>query len=310
MPDLPKGRDPEKASDVASAEGLFADAPPKAPDRLQPTAAPDAGGMEVEGFDLADDEPAPVLPRPTVPAWEFEEAPASTAGRPAGRPRAARRGLSASSVDQVWTRGAEWGPELVILGLWTLLIAFLLYVTVGGEYYTMALAVVAMGFFGGLVLAYPLFITMERPVRMAPERALKDFYDALSHHRPHYRRMWLLLSNAGRTSSKFASFEGFRKYWVETLKQLKSGKTSATTPLVFQVSDFQDKKDENKTVADASWTLAVYVRGKRGRGPIATLPMEATFSKGPDNMWYLDQGTFEERPEGRAKARRGGDATP
>lgn len=304
MPDLPKGRDPEKASDVAAAEGLFADAPSRAPDPLQPPTAP--APAEVEGFDLADDEPAPVLPRPAVPAWEFEETPASTSDRP----RAARRGVTASSVDQVWTRGAEWGPELVILGLWALLIVFLLYVTVGGAYYSMAMAVLAMGVFGGLVLAYPLFITLERPVRMAPERALKDFYDALSHHRPHYRRMWLLLSNAGRTSSKFASFEGFRKYWIDTLKTLKSGKTNATTPLMFQVSDFLDKKDENKTVADATWTLSVYVRGKRGQGPIATLPMGSTFSKGPDNMWYIDKGTFEERPEGPAKPRRGGDATP
>lgn len=306
MPDLPKGRDPEKASEMAAAEGLFDDAPTTAPEQPQPvpTAAP---GEEVEGFELADDGPAPAIPRPEVPAWELEEASEATS-TPSARLRAPRRGVTASPVDQVWTRGAEWGPELVILGLWTLLIMFLLYVTVGGAYYSMALAVLAMGAFGGLVLAYPLFITMERPVRMTPERALKDFYDAVSHHRPHYRRMWLLLSNAGRTSSKFASYEGFRKYWVDALKQLKSGQTSGTTPLAFKVTEFQDKKDEDKTVADATWTLSVYVRGKRGQGPIATLPMESTFSKGADNMWYLDKGTLEERPE-RLRGRRGGDAS-
>jgi len=305
MANLPTGSDPKKASDMAAAEGLFQDAPARAPERPQAPPASEA----VEGFDLADDEPAPAITRPAVPAWELEEeAPVPSSQRP----RAARRTISPSEVDQVWTRGAEWGPELVILGLWALLIVFLLYVTLGGGYYMMALAVLAMGAFGGLVLCYPLFITMERPVRMTPERAVKDFYDSLSHHRPHYRRMWLLLSNAGRTSSKFASFEGFRKYWVDTLKRLKNGRASATTPLMFQVTEFIDQKDEAKTVADASWTVVVHVRGKREEGPIATVPMESTFSKGPDNMWYIDQGTFEERPAGRGargKNQRGGEAT-
>lgn len=303
MADLPTGRDPEKASEMAAAEGLFKDAPAKAPDRPQVPPATE----EVEGFELADDEPAPAIPRPAAPAWEMEEeAPASDSPRP----RAMRRGVSASEVDQVWSRGAEWGPELVVLGLWALLILFLLYLTVAGSYYMMALTVLALGLFGGLVLCYPLFITMERPVRMTPERAVKDFYEALSHHRPHYRRMWLLLSNAGRTSSKFASYEGFRQYWADTLKRLKSGNASATTPLMFQVSEFNDHKDEDKTVADASWTVAVYVRGKRDQGPIETRPMESTFSKGPDGMWYLDRGTFEEPPAGRGTTRRGEEATP
>jgi len=298
MAELPKGRDPKKPSDVAAAEGLFEDAPARAPKR------PQVSPGEVEGFELADAEPAPAVSRPAVPAWEMDAEPVSQ------RPRAARRSISASEVDQIWTRGAEWGPELVVLGLWALLILFLLYLTLGGGYYMMALTVLALGVLGGGVLCYPLFITMERPVRMSPERAAKDFYEALSHHRPHYRRMWLLLSNAGRISSKFASYEGFRQYWTDTLKRLKSGRAGATTPLMFQVSGFQDQKDEEKTVADASWTVSVYVRGQREQGPIETLTMESTFSKGPDGMWYLDQGTFEARPAGRGKAQRGGEATP
>lgn len=287
---------------MASAEGLFRDAPAPKTQRQPTPAAPE----EVEGFDLVD-EPEPAAPRPAVPAWSVDEEPVTR------RPRASSRLASPSAVDQVWTRWAEWGAEVVLLGIWALLILFLLYVTLGGAYYTMALTVLALGVFGGLVLAYPLVITLERPVRMSPERAVKDFYDALSHHRPHYRRMWLLLSNAGRTSAKFASFEGFKKYWSDILKELKNGRASAMTPLAFQVSGFTAKKSDDKTSADASWTVNVYVRGKREQGPIATLPMESTFSKGPDNMWYIDQGTLDERSSVRVvrgKANRGAEPTP
>ncbi len=304
MADLPTGRDAEKAPNMASAEGLFRDAPaPKA--QRQPEPAP-AAPEEVEGFDLVD-EPEPVTPRPAAPAWSVDDEPVTR------RPRASSRLASPSSVDQVWTRWAEWGAEVVLLGIWALLILFLLYVTLGGAYYTMALTVLALGVFGGLVLAYPLFITMERPVRMSPERAVKDFYDALSHHRPHYRRMWLLLSNAGRTSAKFASYEGFRTYWSNILRELKSGRASAMTPLAFQVADFNAKKSDDKMAADASWTVNVYVRGKREEGPIASLPMESTFSKGSDNMWYIDQGTLDERSSirvPRGKSNRGAGPTP
>lgn len=304
MADFPTGRDAEKASDMAAAEGLFQDAP--APEARR-TPAP-GGSEEVEGFDLAD-EPEPARPRPAPPAWTAEESP----GSPAERPRASSRIATPAAVDQVWTRWAEWGAEVVLLGLWTLAVLFLAYLLLSGEYYTMALTVLAVGLFGGLVLAYPLLITLERPVRMAPERAVKDFYDALSHHRPHYRRMWLLLSNAGRTSAKFASYEGFKAYWSNIVGQLKSGRASSWTPLMFQVADFKARKSDDKASADATWTVAVYVRGKHLDGPIATLPMESTFSKGPDNMWYIDQGTLDERTSFRVNpggARRGGEPTP
>ena len=33
---------------------------------------------------------------------------------------------------------------------------------------------------------------------MTPEQAVKDYYAAASHHFPHYRRMWLLLSADGQ----------------------------------------------------------------------------------------------------------------
>ena len=54
---------------------------------------------------------------------------------------------------------------------------------------------------------------------------------ALSHHVPHLRPgMWLLLSNAGRVSSSFGSFDGFKGYWHDRLAQLRQGHAGPLTP--------------------------------------------------------------------------------
>jgi hypothetical protein len=205
---------------------------------------------------------------------------------------------TASPVDQVWSRGAEWGPTLAVMGLWAAFVAFVLFAALNSEAYTLAMLFLAAGVIVGVGLSYPIVITLERPVRMTPEQAARDFYGALSHHRPHFRRMWLLLSNAGKTSSKFASFEGFHKYWVDKIQQLRKANGGASTPLTFLVTEFKSEKSGGKTAVHGEWKVKVFVRGKRDQGPIWSLPAEATFSKGPDNMWYLDDGTLAERSAG------------
>lgn len=97
-------------------------------------------------------------------------------------------------------------------------------------------------------------------------------------------------------TSRFASFEGFQKYWVEKIKQLRQGQTTSSAPLTFLVDDFKSEKSVGKTATDAEWKVKVFVRGQRERGPIWSLPVEANFTKGPDGMWYLDDGTLAERP--------------
>ena len=72
-----------------------------------------------------------------------------------------------------------------------------------------------------VVLSYPILITLERPVRITPEQALRDYYGALSHQLPHFRRMWLLLSTAGRISTAYGSFEGFKAYWKDRLATMR-----------------------------------------------------------------------------------------
>src|SRR5262249_37765644 len=115
----------------------------------------------------------------------------------------------------------------------------------------------------------------------------------LSHHLPHYRRMWLLLSSAGRTSSQYASFEGFKAYWKRRQAKLRAlGKAGALTPLVFKIEDFKSEKSAGKTETDATFTVQVSVRAKQAKGPIDAINVEAGFVKGPDGMWYLNKGTL------------------
>jgi hypothetical protein len=296
MGDIPTGSSSDNDPDRADAEWLFRSSPPAestAPKR--PVVSPGSN----EGFDLVDaPEPADAPARIT---WPRDDEPEDEPSKPRrATPRPSARLESASAVDQVWSRGAEWGTTLAILGIWTALVFFMLFLTLSGEFYTLSFLVLAAGLLVGLILCYPIVITLERPVRMTPEQAARDFYGALSHHRPHYRRMWLLLSNAGRTSSRFASFEGFQKYWVEKLKQLRQGHAGSSAPLTFLVADFKSEKSGGKKAIDAQWQVKVFVRGRREQGPIWSLPMAATFSKGPDGMWYLDDGTLAERSPGKS----------
>ena len=288
MGDPSKGPAAENDPDAADAAWLLRDAPkPEAGPARHPVVTPEA----TEGFELADSPP------PTrAPAWTPPGLDAETDGAPVvRRARPSSRAATPSTVDQVWSRGAEWGPTLAVLAMWTALIGFLLYLALRGEFYSLAMLILAAGMTVGAVLCYPILITLERPVRIIPEQAAKDFYGALSHHRPHYRRMWLLLSNAGRTSSRFASFEGFQKYWVEKLKHLRQGHAGSSTPLTFVVADFKADKSVGKTAIDAEWNVKVFVLGRREQGPLWSLPVEAIFTKGTDGMWYLDDGSLGER---------------
>lgn len=166
------------------------------------------------------------------------------------------------------------------------------YLAVQSEAYGLAGILLVVAALVGAFLCYPILITLERPVRMTPEQAARDYFGSLSHHFPHHRRMWLLLSARGRTSSEFASYEGFKRYWKKRLAQLRDGHASGFAPLVFQVENFRAEKSAGKTDIEAKFQLRVFVRGQREKGPISSVPLERTFARGPDNMWYLDDGTL------------------
>jgi hypothetical protein len=170
----------------------------------------------------------------------------------------------------------------------------LIYFALGAEAYGLAMMLLIAGCVVAAILSYPILITLERPVRVTPEQAARDYFGALSHHLPHHRRMWLLLSSRGRVSPCFASYEGFKKYWHTRVAQLRQGQAGPLSPLVFIVSDFRADKSAGKTELKGSFNVKVFVRGRRSQGPITTLAVERDFTRGPDNMWYLDDGTLSD----------------
>jgi hypothetical protein len=280
-----------KDQEIAAADWLLEETP--SPDSARaggPVILPASG----EGFELAG----------PAPGAEAAQSGTAEVGQPADVRQRAREALPPKpAVEQVWSRAAEWGPTLLALGGWIAALLWLLYLSLNSEAYNLAAILVVIACAGALVLSYPILITLERPVRITPEQAARDYFGALSHHLPHYRRMWLLLSARGRTSAEYTSYEQFKKYWIERLAQLKNGHVSRLTPLVFQVEEFQAEKSAGRTEIDARFQLRISVRGRRDQGPIHSVPMERTFARGPDGMWYLEDGTL---PRPGAAAHEGG----
>lgn len=243
------------------------------------------------GYELADDEP--VSPDPPPPPRVRDPAPTSP---PAPRERKpAKREIIPADVDQPWSRLAEWGADLGRVGIAlaaTVGLVFLLGPVVG---FGLGLLLGLIGLAAAVLLSYPIAVTLERPVRLTPEQALKDYYAALSHHFPHHRRMWLLLSSAGRSAPEFGGEAGFRAYWKDRLAQLRGGRVKASTPLTFKVDDFKADKSAGLDAVEGRYTLNVLVRGQESEGPIYSGQAKSTFSRGPDRMWYLDDGTLPVR---------------
>jgi hypothetical protein len=285
--------DPE----IAAADWLFHDEPAEKPAKPTGLAAPDVGAGAGETFELADSPLAePEAEDPPVPP-DRPTGSAPTRTRDAARPKVDRaREPSAAEaealVDEVWSRGAEWGPNLVVLAAWLFAVAIVVYFLFTWEAYSLGFLLLLAGGAVAVVLSYPILITLERPVRITPEQAVRDYYGALSHHWPHYRRMWLLLARPGRTSSSYGSFEGFKAYWADKIRTIKGDRAGSFTPLVFEVEGFRGEKSAGKSRVEVKFTLKVSIRGQRQAGPIASIPGEVSLVRGPDKMWYLECGTL------------------
>ena len=241
----------------------------------------------VESYDLASSatrEPAPKPTPPVAPKAPKRPQPESVVEKGSEAP-------APSTVDPPWSRMAEWGPALVritvaliaAVGLfWFLLsagmtsIAFVTFLAIG------ALCV---------LLSYPIAITLERPVRMTPEHALADFYAALSHHLPHHRRMWLLLSDAGRRSSHYKTFPEFRAYYVRRLGEIK-GSGKRWTPVKVVIDEFTAEKSAGHDAVAASYRVSISLRDDPRGATLYSNLIRTTLSRGPDRMWYLDDGTL------------------
>lgn len=271
----------ESRPEIADAGALFRDG-----ETSRPVAKP-APTRSDDPYELRD---APIEnTRPSPPPVAFE-APAPP--EPPVARRAPARLEPSDAVEEVWSRMAEWGGTIGLLSAVGFGGLFLLYLFFQFEFYSLAfLGLLALGLVL-TVLSYPILITLERPVRVTPEQAARDFYTALSHHRPHYRRMWLLLSTRGKVSGAYASFEGFRSYWEKMLEELRAGKASSWTPLKFQVDDFKSEKSAGQTEIEGKFVVNVFIRGQQDAGPVTSVRMKSTFVKGPDRMWYLERGTL------------------
>jgi hypothetical protein len=301
-----KPRHGEPDPQVADAGLLFRKATPAESSSPSPQPASESG----EVFALAD-----------APERAADSAPAQFPSAPVGRPKAPAAGEShaegktaaprddsrldpSSLVEETWSRWSEWGMNLVVVGGWMTGLLLLVYIVFGLEFYGLAFVLLLVGLLVAVVLAYPMLITLERPVRVTPEQGVRDYYNALSHHVPHFRRMWLLLSSAGRVSASYGSFEGFKGYWKEQLARLRGGHAGPLTPLVFEVVDFKSEKSAGKARIDATYTVTVSVRGQRSAGAIHKIPAAIALVRGPDNMWYLENGTLSRGVASAKSARR------
>ncbi len=276
----------------ADAELLFRDEPAHASRPASPMISTPAGAG---GYDLEakEPEPPPASRRPVAPA----PPPAAPAPARPARPAAetAPRATPNATVEEVWSRWAEWGPTLIKLAVVGLIVAVLAYYFMFNfENPVLGLLILTVGGLVWVVLAYPIAITLERPVRITPEQAIKDYFGALAHHRPHFRRMWLLLSSAGRTCSEYGSLEGFEKYWNARLAALRGSRVGSFTPLVFQIPDFKAPKSAGQTTTEAAFTVVVHARGQQSEAPLASIRVQTRLVRGPDNQWYLNRGTLPE----------------
>jgi hypothetical protein len=297
---MPDPSHPEDAKPIADAASLF-DTDEIRPFRAPPVAgtAKTSGGYDLEAdpFPAEDEPPRPVaLPEPV----ERPKARPSPKPRP---PQDQESELSGSNefaaeaavVDPVWTRGAEWGTDLVRVGIAGLVTLFLLYLCSGS--FLLFLMVLVLGGATMALLSYPMLITLERPVRITPEQAVTDFFAAASHHVPHYRRMWLLLSSGGRESGPFRTFEDFREHWKGRIEGWRASRGAGKfAVLSFEVEDFQADKSTGQSTSKADYTVRVVFRDQPDAAPVASYRMTHGLVKGPDRMWYLNRGVLPSGP--------------
>ena len=260
--------------------------------------ASNSDGYDVEGGSIPDDDelppPVPIpIPIPPVDRPKSRSRPRQSAVTLGPEESGSTEFVTeVSEVDPVWTRMAEWGPDLVRVGaagLGTLFLAF-----VCGIFSGLGMLILLLGGAATVLLSYPLLITLERPVRITPEQAVEDFFAAASHHFPHYRRMWLLLSVTGRQSGKFTTYEDFRDYWKGRFERWRQGAgLGKYTPLRFEVDAFRADKSTGKETSRAEYMINVFIRDREDVGPIESFKMVHGLVRGPDRMWYLNRGVLD-----------------
>jgi hypothetical protein len=293
MPSTPN--DPDREPEIADAALLFGETSkdqPAAPTPRREVPGGDAG-YELRGSPESQPEAETESPARPQPAPRGERPAAS--GRPTRTPRAEPSEPPEVLVPRVWNRWGEWGPSLLAIGA-VLAVGILTAAGLGSSGQVGLGALVLLGALAvAIVFAYPIAITVERPVRMTPEQAARDYFAALSHHIPQYRRAWMLLSARGCGEDTFADFV---RAWRSALDDLRAGRVARHVPIDFRVTEFRsDEKTAGKTTARATLAIRAVAR-RQPPEALGEFRYAASFARGPDRQWYLD----EAMPAGMRKA--------
>lgn len=276
------------------------DAPPPGQDAqgsvAEPTPAAAAGPRPNDGgYGLA--EPAtPASPGPTANPngdWSVDQtAPSTFEPKPVeGEEASIATDYPAETpiVEKVWTRWSEW-KEPAIWSAGGVVAAILIWL--GGAYISVLTLLIALAYG-----SYHLVITLEIPVRVTPEQAVREFFGSLNHRLPNYARMYSLLTAEGRESDAFAEFSGFRAYWHSQLARLVRSPVWMV-PLEFGIDGFKCRYNAERVMAAVRYKLRVTPRGSQASDdPIAEFDVQNLAVKGPDGQWYLNIGLFPDPTE-------------
>ena len=237
-------------------------------------------------YRLADPEPSPTPSAAPPPSPEAIESTFEATADESDQPLTDEFPAELPDVSEVWSRWAEWRVPLLWSGA-GIGLATLIYV--GRDYVALLMFLMAMAYG-----AYCIIISLEVPVRVTPEQAVKEFYGAACHRLPNFRRMFSLLTRDGRQCDAFSGFADFRAYWAAQIARL-SRSPAWLIPLEFRIEGFKYRHNAEKSMAVVRYILKVSPRGRpESEEPTARMELHNLVVKGPDGQWYLNDGTLPE----------------
>lgn len=184
-------------------------------------------------------------------------------------------------VKPPYERAREAGPVVTTVAI--LLAVSVAIMLTGG---TIGALVMLAGLAWGV---YRLCLILPAPVRVTPEQAVREFYDAFCHRLPNYRRMYLLLSVPAKRDKEISSYRAFCAYW--RWRQAQVVGKSYFGAAGFEVERFEAKYNSQRTFAAVSFTLLLHRRGNP-HDAVLIRPVSTTVVKGKDGSWYLNEGTL------------------
>jgi hypothetical protein len=274
--------DPHDTGQTSDPMTLWDDTDPVRPTPAKPRPAP---APDAESFDLVETDTS-LIARSVSPLPSDE----STSKHARSVPDRSGR-LAAARPFPLWSRARESGPAAVassVVALSALILAWIF-----SDWNTIHIAgwICLIGAAATILTAYPLVVGLERPVRMSPERTVKDFFESLEHHSPLYRRMWLFLTPEAQNSRHYAEFSGFRAYWQGRVREWRHrGDSWPGTPVVVTIENLKPSHDpSDPLVRHLRFSIGVSLRGRRSAGPVARYDLNWSAERGRDGQWYLRQ---------------------